>query len=75
MLQIAQRFLQWTGLPKAVHAENGREALRIFETQGPFDLILMDCQMPVVDGYEGTSWNLILASCHWLDACSHDTNT
>ncbi|ORU93646.1 MAG: response regulator receiver protein [Cycloclasticus sp. symbiont of Bathymodiolus heckerae] len=34
-------------------ADNGKEALRMFKEKG-YDLILMDCNMPVMDGHEAT---------------------
>jgi PAS domain S-box-containing protein len=37
----------------ALAAENGRQLLEMWE-QGRFDIILMDCHMPEVDGYSAT---------------------
>ena len=34
-------------------ADNGQEAIQILKQQ-PVDLIMMDCQMPIVDGFEAT---------------------
>jgi signal transduction histidine kinase/DNA-binding response OmpR family regulator len=50
--KVACRMLQRMGLHTDV-AGDGREAIQMVELL-PYDLILMDCHMPVVDGYEAT---------------------
>ncbi len=49
---LASAMLENLGLEVA-EAEDGQSALRQME-RSPFDLVLMDCQMPVMDGYEAT---------------------
>jgi len=39
---------------EVVHAEDGQVAVRLAQAE-PFDLILMDMQMPVMDGYTATA--------------------
>ena len=50
--KVATGILSRSGYTTMV-AENGREALRLL-ADGDFDLVLMDCQMPILDGYEAT---------------------
>jgi signal transduction histidine kinase/CheY-like chemotaxis protein len=49
---LASRMLEELGLQVTV-AAHGQEALDILGQQS-FDVVLMDCQMPVLDGYEAT---------------------
>jgi len=54
--QLAIALLEMQGL-SVVLAKNGAEAVAHVCGSGdttPFDFILMDCQMPVMDGYEAT---------------------
>jgi PAS domain S-box-containing protein len=50
--ELAEELLRRNGL-KVTIADNGLEALEHLETE-TFDGVLMDCQMPVMDGYEAT---------------------
>jgi signal transduction histidine kinase/DNA-binding response OmpR family regulator len=50
--RVAVRMLERLGL-RADVAANGREAVEMFD-QLPYDLILMDCQMPEMDGFHAT---------------------
>jgi PAS domain S-box-containing protein len=48
--KVAVRMLERLGL-RADMAGNGREAVALFR-MAPYDVILMDCQMPEMDGFE-----------------------
>ncbi|WP_369665458.1 response regulator [Thioalkalicoccus limnaeus] len=48
--EVARRMLERTGA-KVTLADNGAEAVRMVES-GDFDLVLMDLQMPIMDGFE-----------------------
>jgi signal transduction histidine kinase/CheY-like chemotaxis protein/HPt (histidine-containing phosphotransfer) domain-containing protein len=50
--QVAQRLLALVGVGFEV-AENGRQALERLAT-GRYEAVLMDCQMPIMDGYAAT---------------------
>lgn len=50
--QVAAEMLKTLGCASEV-AANGRQALELVSRK-PYDLILMDCNMPVMDGYECT---------------------
>ncbi|MFH1314371.1 MAG: response regulator [Candidatus Eisenbacteria bacterium] len=52
-LKLVVRLLEKRG-HTTVSAANGKEALEVYDTDS-FDLILMDIQMPGMDGFEATS--------------------
>ena len=51
-LEVATEFLEQVGIILSI-ATNGQIALDKLAQQS-FDLVLMDCQMPVMDGYQAT---------------------
>jgi PAS domain S-box-containing protein len=56
---VAEEMLAMLGI-SSVHAKNGEEAIVAFQNQN-FDLILMDLQMPILDGYSAASAILEMA--------------
>ena len=51
--ELAIELLNNAGI-QVVLAQDGKEALQLLENDQSFDAILMDCQMPVMDGYQAT---------------------
>jgi two-component system sensor histidine kinase/response regulator len=51
--ELARELLEQAGL-QVVIARQGQEALDILARDTRFDAVLMDCQMPVMDGYTAT---------------------
>jgi signal transduction histidine kinase/ActR/RegA family two-component response regulator len=76
-LKVTQALLEAIGC-RVVTARNGLEAIAAYREDG-FDLILMDCQMPEMDGYEaarairqletfqGRSTPIVALTAHALD--------
>jgi PAS domain S-box-containing protein len=56
---VAEEMLAMLGI-SSVHAKNGEEAIVAFQNEH-FDLILMDLQMPILDGYSAASTILEMA--------------
>lgn len=50
---VVNKLLKKNGFYSEV-ARNGLEAVEMIKSTNDFDLILMDIQMPVMDGYEST---------------------
>ena len=51
--QVAQRMLEKLGC-SVVAVDDGQAALEAVQANGQFACIFMDCQMPVMDGFEAT---------------------
>ncbi len=52
--ELAYEILVQAGI-EVVLAADGQQALDQLTNEGPFDGVLMDCEMPVMDGYEATA--------------------
>lgn len=52
--ELAYELLTEIGI-HVIIASNGKEALSILDKNNEFDCILMDCQMPIMDGYTAAS--------------------
>ena len=62
--ELASELLRRAGVQVEL-AGNGQQALDRLACEPPFDAVLMDCQMPVMDGYEAT--RLLRRDPRWRD--------
>ena len=51
--KVAEAHLKKLGFAVSI-ANHGEEAISLFKESASFDVIFMDCQMPVLDGYQAT---------------------
>jgi signal transduction histidine kinase len=62
--RIVSKMLQSLGTADILVVPDGRAALRALEFDGEFDLVLMDVEMPDIDGLEATrQWREIERAC------------
>ncbi len=71
--QLAIKLLEKFGV-HPVLANNGEDALKAVAQQA-FDLILMDCQMPIMDGYEATRQLRLKHFCQPIIALTANVST
>jgi len=50
---VASALLKKLGVNISI-ANNGKEAIDILSQSSSYDIVIMDCQMPILDGYEAT---------------------
>lgn len=51
---VTEKFLKKSGFDVVV-VNNGKEAIETLDRDHCFDLVLMDCHMPILDGYRATT--------------------
>lgn len=51
---VTEKFLKKSGF-EVVVVNNGKEAIETLDRDQCFDLVLMDCHMPILDGYSATT--------------------
>lgn len=52
---LLEKLLRKFGMISITMAENGKQALQMMD-EAAFDIVLLDCQMPEMDGYETAGW-------------------
>ena len=53
-MKVAKKLLSKIGYENVDSAENGKIGYKKYKENNGYDLILMDCQMPVMDGFDST---------------------